>query len=94
AVMSPDPHSGAYLGLWTVAILVSKGLGTFMGGVIRDLMLVVQGEASLAYGVAFGVSAAGLVAAALLLIGLDIAGFVRDSGLEEIEPLPLASVEM
>jgi hypothetical protein len=92
--MSPDPHSGAYLGLWTVAILVSKGLGTFMGGVIRDLMLVVQGEASLAYGVAFGVSAAGLVAAALLLIGLDIAGFVRDSGLEEIEPLPLASVEM
>jgi BCD family chlorophyll transporter-like MFS transporter len=94
AVMSPDPHSGAYLGLWTVAILVSKGLGTFMGGVIRDLMLAFQNEATLAYGVAFGVSAAGLIAAALLLIGLDIIGFARDRGLDEIEPLPLASIEM
>jgi BCD family chlorophyll transporter-like MFS transporter len=94
AVMSPDPHSGAYLGLWTVAILVSKGLGTFIGGVIRDLMLVVQGEVALAYGVAFGVSAAGLIVAALLLIGLDIVGFARERGQTDIEPLPLASIEM
>ena len=94
AVMSPDPHSGAYLGLWTVAILVSKGLGTFMGGLIRDLMLAVQDQAALAYAVAFGVSAIGLVAAAMILTGLDIIGFARDSGRDEIEPLPLASVEM
>jgi BCD family chlorophyll transporter-like MFS transporter len=94
AVMSPDPHSGAYLGLWTVAILVSKGLGTFIGGVIRDLMLAVQDEASLAYGVAFAFAAVGLVAAALLLSGFDIVGFARDSGRDEIEHLPLASVEM
>ncbi len=94
AVMSPDPNSGAYLGLWTVAILVSKGLGTFMGGLIRDLMLAVQDQAALAYAVAFGVSAIGLVAAAMILTGLDIIGFARDSGRDEIEPLPLASVEM
>jgi MFS transporter, BCD family, chlorophyll transporter len=94
AVMSPDPHSGAYLGLWTVAILVSKGLGTFMGGVIRDLMLAAQDDATLAYGVAFAIAAVGLAAAALLLSGLDIIGFARDSGRDEIEPLPLASVEM
>jgi BCD family chlorophyll transporter-like MFS transporter len=94
AVMSPDPDSGAYLGLWTVAILVSKGSGTFIGGVIRDLMLAIRDEATLAYGVAFGVSAAGLVVAALVLTGLDVIGFARDSGRDEIEPLPLASVEM
>ena len=37
-VMSPDPNSGAYLGLWTVAILVSKGQ-TCVGGetIIADL---------------------------------------------------------
>jgi BCD family chlorophyll transporter-like MFS transporter len=94
AVMSPDPHAGAYLGLWTVAILVSKGLGTFMGGVIRDLMLAVQDEATLAYAVVFALSAAGLVLAALILRGIDVIGFARDSGRSEIEPLPLASVEM
>jgi BCD family chlorophyll transporter-like MFS transporter len=94
AVMSPDPHSGAYLGLWTVAILVSKGLGTFMGGVIRDVMLFVRDDAALAYAVAFAVAAVGLLAAALVLTGLDIIGFARDSGRDQIEPLPLASVEM
>jgi BCD family chlorophyll transporter-like MFS transporter len=89
AVMSPDPHSGAYLGLWTVAILVSKGLGTFVGGVIRDVMLFVQDDAALAYGVAFGLSAAGLVGAALILTGLDIIGFAQDSGRPKGEPLPV-----
>ena len=32
AVMASDAEAGAYLGLWSVAILVSKGLGTFFGG--------------------------------------------------------------
>jgi BCD family chlorophyll transporter-like MFS transporter len=94
AVMSPDPFSGAYLGLWTVAILVSKGLGTLMGGVIRDLMLAIQDDAALAYGIVFGVSAIGLALAALILTGLDIIGFARDSGRLENDSLPLASVEM
>ena len=77
-----------------MAILVSKGLGTFMGGVIRDLMLAMQDEAALAYAVAFAVSAAGLVAAALILTGLDITGFARETSRGEIESLPLGSVEM
>lgn len=92
AVMSPDPHSGAYLGLWTVAILVSKGSGTFMGGVIRDVMLFVQEDAALSYAVGFGLSAAGLVVAALILTGVDIIGFARDSSRLEVEPVP--GVEM
>src|SRR5690606_8384354 len=28
AVMSPDRHAGAYLGLWSISTLVFKGLGT------------------------------------------------------------------
>lgn len=94
AVMSPDPHSGAYLGLWTVAILVSKGLGTFMGGVIRDVLLAAGGQAWLAYGAIFGLSAVGLLVAAGILSRLDVVSFARDSGRREIEKLPLASVEM
>lgn len=81
AVMSPDPHSGAYLGLWTVSILISKGLGTFMGGALRDVFLFL-GDLSqtVAYGLVFLISALGLAAAALLLGQLDVPGFARDTG--------------
>jgi BCD family chlorophyll transporter-like MFS transporter len=94
AVMSPDPHSGAYLGLWTVAILVSKGLGTFMGGVIRDVFLAAGAQAWLAYGAIFALSAVGLLAAAGILSRLDVVSFARDTGRQGVEKLPLASVEM
>lgn len=94
AVMSPDPHSGAYLGLWTVAILVSKGLGTFMGGVVRDVLLAVGAQAWLAYGAIFALSAMGLLAAAGILTRLDVVSFARDTGRRGVERLPLASVEM
>jgi BCD family chlorophyll transporter-like MFS transporter len=77
--MSPDPHSGAYLGLWTVAILVPKGLGTFTGGVIRDVMLALGSTTEAAYGLIFAISAAGLIIAAVLVTGIDVIGFVRDS---------------
>jgi BCD family chlorophyll transporter-like MFS transporter len=77
--MSPDPHSGAYLGLWTIAILVSKGLGTLMGGVIRDVMLAFGVTAEVAYGTIYAFSAMGLIIAAVLVSGIDVIGFVRDS---------------
>lgn len=80
AVMSPDPNAGAYLGLWTVAILVSKGLGTFMGGVVRDLLLAVQNSPAVAYGAVFALSAAGLLLAALIISRLDAIGFARETG--------------
>lgn len=81
AVMSPDPHSGAYLGLWTVSILISKGLGTFMGGAFRDIFLLLGGlSETTAYGLVFLISALGLGAAALLLGQLDVLGFARDAG--------------
>ncbi len=81
AVMSPDPNAGAYLGLWTISILVSKGLGTFAGGVIRDLFYLGFGSsAGLAYGAVFLLSASGLAVAALWLGGLDVIGFARDTG--------------
>lgn len=80
AVMSPAPHSGAYLGLWTVAILVSKGLGTFMGGLIRDVFLTIGDSAILAYGMVFVSSAVGLLLAAGILTRLNVVSFARDTG--------------
>lgn len=81
AVMSPDKHAGAYLGLWTISILVAKGLGTFLGGAVRDLLLLNLGLApGLAYGIVFFLQALGLVTAVVILSRIDILGFARETG--------------
>jgi BCD family chlorophyll transporter-like MFS transporter len=81
AVMSPDRHAGAYLGLWTISILVFKGLGTFAGGFLRDLFLLAFGlPETVAYGLVFLFASAGLATAVLLLQRIDILGFARDNG--------------
>ncbi|MCP4356690.1 MAG: BCD family MFS transporter [Chloroflexi bacterium] len=81
AVMSPDVDTGAYLGLWTVCILVSKGLGTFAGGAFRDLFYhVFDYSFGLTYALVFVLAAGGLVAAAVLLNGRQIISFAREYG--------------
>lgn len=81
AVMSPDRHAGAYLGLWSISILVFKGLGTFAGGALRDLFLLRMGLApGLSYGLVFLLQALGLTVAVLILSRIDIIGFARDTG--------------
>jgi len=81
AVMSPDRHAGVYLGLWTISNLLFKGLGTFLGGAMRDLFLLQMNLApGLSYGVVFLLQALGLATAALVLTRIDILGFARDTG--------------
>jgi BCD family chlorophyll transporter-like MFS transporter len=81
AVMSSDREAGAYLGLWTVSILLFKGVGTFFGGATRDLFLLQVGlPASLSYALVFLFSAVGLVAAVFVLSRVDVVGFARDMG--------------
>ena len=81
AVMSPDEDAGAYLGLWTVAILVFKGSGTLLGGILRDLFLTLFTlPTALSYGLIFILAGIGLLGAAGLLARLDVLGFARDHG--------------
>lgn len=81
AVMSADRNAGAYLGLWTVSILVFKGLGTFLGGALRDLFyLHADMPASTSYGLVFSSAAVGLVLSVYLLSRVDVIGFARDYG--------------
>jgi BCD family chlorophyll transporter-like MFS transporter len=81
AVMSPDRHAGAYLGLWTIAVVVFKGLGTFAGGLLRDLLfLALSLPQTVAYGLVFTSAAVGLLVAAYILWHIDILSFARDSG--------------
>lgn len=81
AVMSSDRSAGAYLGLWTISILVFKGLGTFFGGAMRDLLLLnFELPGYITYGAIFLVSSLGLLASVLVLTRIDILGFASDAG--------------
>lgn len=78
AVMSGDRDAGAYLGLWTIAILLFKGLGTFAGGAVRDLFFGLS--PTLAYALVFALAGLGLAVASIILRPIDIAGFAREHG--------------
>lgn len=81
AVMAADRYAGAYLGLWTVSILVFKGLGTFLGGALRDLFyLRADLPPTTSYGLVFLCAAVGLILSVYLLSRVDIIGFARDYG--------------
>lgn len=79
AVMSPDRDAAAYLALWSVCVLLSKGLGTALGGALRDLFLAMMSPA-VGYGLIFVIGGAGLLLAVWLLRHVDVRGFARDSG--------------
>ncbi|HID50525.1 MAG TPA: MFS transporter [Anaerolineae bacterium] len=80
-VMSPDQNAGAYLGLWSICILISKGLGTFAGGLFRDIFFLGAGwTAALSYAFVFVMAATGLLAAAAILSGRQVISFTADYG--------------
>lgn len=81
AVMASDKEAGAYLGLWSISIVLFKGLGTFVGGALRDLFLLQANLlATTSYGLVFFLEAVGLVGAILILARLDVIGFAHDMG--------------
>ncbi len=81
AVMSSDKEAGAYLGLWTISVVVFKGLGTFAGGALRDLLLLSLNVAEgTGYGLIFLLEGVGLMTAVFILRRVDILGFAREMG--------------
>jgi BCD family chlorophyll transporter-like MFS transporter len=81
AVMSSDKEAGAYLGLWTISVVVFKGLGTFAGGALRDLFLLSLDLGSgLSYGLIFFLEGVGLATAVFILTRVDVLGFAREMG--------------
>ncbi|MBK8905907.1 MAG: BCD family MFS transporter [Anaerolineaceae bacterium] len=81
AVMSSDKEAGAYLGLWTISVVVFKGLGTFAGGALRDLLLLSLNLGDGAgYGLIFLLEGVGLATAVFVLSRVDVLGFAREMG--------------
>ena len=81
--MTTEKEAGAYLGLWTMIQLVSRGVGIGLGGVVRDVMLALTGSQALAYSSVFILEAIGLAVCLVLVRRLDVAGFARQQQSDE-----------
>lgn len=89
AVMTTVGEAGAYLGMWTVVELLFKGLATFLGGVLRDVLVALTGSFAVSYGSIFTVEMIGLAIGAWLLSRVDVRGWARatrGSKEPELEP--------
>jgi BCD family chlorophyll transporter-like MFS transporter len=79
-VMTSDRAAGAYLGLWTVTILLTRGVGILAGGGLRDVLHALTQSFPLTYGVIFGAEGLLLLVSILLLARVNVISFARDTG--------------
>jgi BCD family chlorophyll transporter-like MFS transporter len=87
--MTSDQRAGAYLGLWSVAQLVFRGVGIFLGGFVRDVALGFSGSLPIAYATVFALEAIGLCVCAWLVVRVDVPSFARG---RSAVPLPAAGL--
>ncbi|MFV9503509.1 MAG: BCD family MFS transporter [Oscillochloridaceae bacterium umkhey_bin13] len=77
--MTTNNRAGAYLGLWTMAQLLFRGIGIALGGIVRDIAYLLTGSYPIAYGTVFFLEAVGLLACILIIIKVDVPGFAQKS---------------
>lgn len=75
--MTSDKNAGSYLGLWSLAQIVFRGVGMAIGGIMRDVVLSMTHSLPIAYGSVFFAESLGFIACIMLLLQVDVAGFVH-----------------
>ena len=73
--MTTAEQVGLYIGAWSVADAAARGLGSLLGGALRDTIIAVSGNLALGYVAVFGVEAALLVVALVLLRRVNVSAF-------------------
>ncbi len=76
-VMSLDQRAGAYLGLWSMAQLLFRGIGVALGGILFDIMSRMSGSVALGYASVYALEAIGFMACLYFLRASDVRGFAR-----------------
>ncbi len=90
--MSVEDQAAAYLALWSVIQLVSRGAGIAAGGILRDAALALTGSFASTYGIVFWLEALGAFACIWLLRRVDVAGFAAKSSRTPVaEPMGAAA---
>ncbi len=75
--MSPFGRAGTFLGFWTLVVTFGRGLGVSGGGIIRDTVLSLTGDAQVAYGSVFIIEVVGLLVALWALRQVNAKSFVQ-----------------
>ncbi len=68
-------YVGLFIGAWGVSTALSRLTGTLMAGIVRDGVTFLAGDVLLGYLVVFGIEAAMLAVAAILLLGINAQKF-------------------
>ncbi len=71
--------AGLYLSLWTVSETLARGVGTVLGGVLRDVSLSFSGQFSVSYGTVFLVEAIGFGVTLLVLNRINVRAFHQET---------------
>ncbi|MCB0155254.1 MAG: MFS transporter, partial [Anaerolineae bacterium] len=86
--MTTAEQAGLFIGAWGVADALSRGLGMFFGGTIRDLVAFAANDVTLGYVVVFYLEAGCLIASLMLLSQIDVSRFrSRQPNLVELAAL-------
>ncbi|HVN15685.1 MAG TPA: BCD family MFS transporter [Anaerolineales bacterium] len=70
---------GLYIGAWGVSNAMSRLAGSVLGGIVRDAVTQLSGQALSGYLVVFGIEAFMLFIAALMLARIDVAAFRKQA---------------
>ncbi len=89
--MTLDNRAGAYLGLWSMAQLLFRGIGVALGGVFFDVLSRVFASVPLGYASVYALEAIGFATCLYFLRASDVKGFVGDTQISAMTAL--ASVD-
>ena len=70
---------GLYIGAWGFSNAMSRLTGSLLGGIVRDGVTQATGQALSGYIVVFGIEAAMLAAAAVILARIDVSAFKKQA---------------
>jgi BCD family chlorophyll transporter-like MFS transporter len=73
--MTTAEQAGLFIGAWGVADALARGLGTLLGGVVRDIVTAVSGSASGGYITVFVIESVLMVVSLILLQRLNVQSF-------------------
>lgn len=89
-VMSLDARAGVYLGVWSMAQLLFRGIGVALGGVIYDLASRALGSAPAGYALVYVLEGVGFAACLYFLRASDVRAFARNARAPASAALTLA----
>ena len=82
--LSPAGRAGTFLGFWTLCVTFARGAGVAGGGIVRDVILSLTGQHSIAYGAVFGCGLFGMLIAWLALRNVKSASKRTDAELATV----------